>query len=134
MAYYKKAKTRRRVRGGSAKRRYGRKGGSSRFKRDYKRARKFNRKHKIIGLDPRYMFSPFEVIPYLGQASEVQRLKAALRILEKGTDSYYERRRYGNKKSRGRRTKSSPSRRKKPRGKKDLYYYSTGKYKRNYRK
>ena len=87
------------------------------YKRGAQKAYKFNKRHKIIGPDPRYMVSPFEAIPFLGQYAEARKLQQALEALERGVDEYYSRRRYGHKrKSRGSR-KSSSSRRNVPRGK-----------------
>lgn len=85
---------------------------------------KYNRKHKVVGYTPDYFLSPIDAVPYLGPANKVYRgykytRRTGKRVVS-GTKAGY-----SAYKSRGRRNKSSPNRRKKPRG---IYYYRGKRY------
>lgn len=85
---------------------------------------KYNRRHKIVGLTPDYFVSPIDAVPYMGPANKAYRGVKYTRKTGKRVASGVKAG-YRATKSRGRR-RSSPNRRKKPRGK--FYYYRGKRY------
>ena len=88
----------------------------SRIARKYgNKARRFNRKHKGVGLTPDYVISPIDATP-LGFYNKGRKIRRAVSTVKKTTKAGYR-----ASQSRRKAAQSSPKGRKKRRG--NFYYY-----------